>query len=149
MHKEKLTLGQKAADIITGIVSSWYFVAGVLIYILLWISLNTYLLVFGQWDAYPFIILNLTLSSLAALHASIILMSHNRKAESDAKKIQYDYLIDKKTEKELKQVQLDIIQIKKAVLKENSEDRSKKLVHELKKVEEEILEMERKMIPKY
>lgn len=82
IEKPKLTLGQRAADSVSAFVGSWKFIIITCTVILLWIVGNVYFM-FVQWDPYPFILLNLTLSTLAALHTPIILMSQNRQAEID------------------------------------------------------------------
>jgi uncharacterized membrane protein len=144
MSQKKLTLGQKAADLLNSLVGSWWFVGLILFYIAVWILLNTHITHFGVWDPFPYIVLNLTLSSIAALHASIILMSQNRRAEIDAERIANDYLVDKRTEKEIKTLQLDMTLIKQAILKEKADHKIDKLRNEIKNLEEEIIDQEKK-----
>src|SRR3989338_1737685 len=113
--KKHLTIGQKAADALTKFAGSWTFILGFFIVFILWISSNTYLLL--KWntpafDPYPFILLNLVLSSIAALQAPIILMSQNRGAERDRIRAHYDYAVNKKAEKEIRDIQKDIDKIK-------------------------------------
>ena len=101
MPKTHLTFGQKAADILTGFCGSWAFILIVSAMIVLWIYLNMLMFVY-KWDPYPFIVLNLVLSCIAALIAPVILMSQNRAAERDRLQARYDYLINRKAEKEIK-----------------------------------------------
>ena len=102
VHKER-TLGQKSADALTKWVGSWAFIIIFLVFIILWIGTNIYAWVEG-WDPYPFILLNLVLSTVAAIQAPIILMSQNRQAQRDRLKTEYDYNIDKKAEKEIREI---------------------------------------------
>lgn len=111
--KRKLTFGQRTADWLTKWAGSWVFILGFLIFLLLWIAVNTVWIVFGQtWDRYPFILLNLFLSMLAAIQAPIILMSQNRTIERDRMRANYDYLVNRKAEREIQQLkkQLDRIE---------------------------------------
>lgn len=113
--KKHLTLGQKAADAVTKFTGSWTFIIGFFAIFILWVISNTYLLL--KWNAptfdpYPFILLNLVLSSIAAIQAPIILMSQNREAERDRIRAHYDYAVNKKAEKEIRDLQKDIEYIK-------------------------------------
>ena len=108
VFKSPKTFGQKAADWMTKWAGSWVFIIGFLFFIGLWISINIYLLIqykLGEpWDPYPFILLNLLLSCLAAIQAPIILMSQNRSNQRDRIRAQYDYAINKKAEKEIRDI---------------------------------------------
>lgn len=97
------TKGQKAADWVTKWAGSWYFIGGFFIFLILWMSANI-LMWIKQWDPYPFILLNLVLSCLAAVQAPIILMSQNRTAQRDRLKAEFDYRINKKAEKEIREI---------------------------------------------
>ena len=97
------TLGQKAADGLTKWAGSWLFIILVIILIAIWIYLNITAYV-RQWDPWPFIILNLCLSCLAALQAPIILMSQNRENQRDRLRAQYDYAVNRKAEKEIREI---------------------------------------------
>jgi len=66
-----------------------------------------------RWDPYPFILLNLMLSSLAAIQAPIIMMSQNRQAERDRLTSKYDYAVNRKAEREIQNMQKDLEEIKK------------------------------------
>jgi len=76
------TFGQRAADGIAKWAGSWTFIIGFLIILGLWVTANIYMWV-NRWDPYPFILLNLILSCVAALQAPVILMSQNRQAQKD------------------------------------------------------------------
>jgi len=112
--KHRLTLGQRAADALTKWAGSWTFILMFLFFLIAWIFINGYFLVkYYQkaFDPYPFILLNLTLSCLAAIQAPIILMSQNRSAQRDRLRAEYDYQVNKKAEKEIQEIksQLDKI----------------------------------------
>lgn len=95
--KEKYTLGQRAADSIAKFAGSWAFIfsfSGVLI---LWMVVNV-LLAAGAFDPYPFILLNLVLSCVAAIQAPLIMMSQNRQEEKDRRRAENDYKVNLKTE---------------------------------------------------
>ena len=90
------TIGDRLADKLTEIAGSWTFIIGIIIFLLLWIILNIYIL--ENADPYPFILLNLLLSCVAALQAPIIMMSQNRQAAKDSLRNQNDYRTDLKSE---------------------------------------------------
>ncbi|MCK4552861.1 DUF1003 domain-containing protein [Candidatus Pacearchaeota archaeon] len=102
------TFGQKAADFLTKWAGSWAFIILFFIFIGIWMLTNGYFLLKyvkeGVIDPYPFILLNLALSCLAAIQAPVILMSQNRQAQRDRIKIDYDYHINKKAEKEIREI---------------------------------------------
>ena len=94
---EKYTLGQRAADTIAKFAGSWAFIfsfAGVLI---LWMVVNA-ILAAKAFDPYPFILLNLVLSCVAAIQAPLIMMSQNRQEEKDRHRAENDYKVNLKTE---------------------------------------------------
>ena len=96
-EKEKYTLGQRAADAIAKFAGSWAFIfsfAGVLI---LWMVVNA-ILATKAFDPYPFILLNLVLSCVAAIQAPLIMMSQNRQEEKDRHRAENDYKVNLKTE---------------------------------------------------
>lgn len=112
--REERSFGQRAADTLTSFVGSWKFIFILLLYIFTWISLNITAYI-QQWDPWPFIILNLTLSCLAALHAPVILMSQKRTEERNNKRVEYDYFIDRKSIRMIEDVEADTAYLKKAV----------------------------------
>lgn len=93
---ENRTFGDKLADKLTEIAGSWKFIIGMIIFLLSWILLNIY--VIDNGDPYPFILLNLILSCIAALQAPIIMMSQNREAKKDSLRSSNDYKTDLKSE---------------------------------------------------
>lgn len=110
--RDKRTFGQKTSDSITSFLGSWTFILSFLFYLFVWIGLNVYQFFFNQWDPYPFILLNLTLSCIAAFQAPMILMSQNRTAERDRIMAKYDYAVNKKAEKEIQQILKELEEIK-------------------------------------
>ena len=90
------SFGDFLADKITEIAGSWPFIIGLVIFLLLWIILNIFILT--NADPYPFILLNLLLSCIAALQAPIIMMSQNREAKKDRLRSSNDYKTDLKSE---------------------------------------------------
>ena len=94
--KQSEKIGDKIADKLTAIAGSWPFIIGLIIFLLLWIILNIFILT--NADPYPFILLNLLLSCIAALQAPIIMMSQNREAKKDRLRSSNDYKTDLKSE---------------------------------------------------
>mgnify|MGYP000654454096 CR=1 FL=1 len=109
------TFGQKAADTLAKWAGSWTFIFGFLLFLFIWMAANLYAWV-KTWDPYPFILLNLVLSCLAAIQAPIILMSQNRASQKDRLRAEYDYAVNRKSEKEIQEIkkQLDRIERKLA-----------------------------------
>lgn len=102
LDQNNLKFSDKVADKITAIAGSWYFIIGFTSFLIIWILLNVYL--WDNVDPYPFILLNLLLSCIAALQAPIIMMSQNRQAKKDSLRNQNDYRIDLKSELILEQL---------------------------------------------
>ena len=94
------TRGARIADSVAGTVGSWRFIIVQSVLLVLWIILNLAGYSF-QWDPYPFILLNLLLSTQAAYAAPIIMMSQNRQAEIDRRNAEHDYRINVKAELEI------------------------------------------------
>ena len=100
--KEILSRGQSISDKVASFGGSWKFIIIFSIVISIWILFNTLLPQKVDFDPYPFILMNLVLSAIAALQAPIIMMSQNRKEEKDRKRSENDYLINLKAEMELR-----------------------------------------------
>jgi len=115
-YQGKKTTGQKAADALATYAGSWEFIIGFFIFIGLWMSANVYMWV-EQWDIYPFILLNLILSCLAAIQAPIILMSQNRAAQRDRQTAAYDYAVNRKAEREILEIKKTVEAIQKKLSK--------------------------------
>ncbi|MGZ5285836.1 MAG: DUF1003 domain-containing protein [Flavisolibacter sp.] len=107
-NSPKLT--SRISDVIATFGGSWYFIISFLGIMLCWIFVNLYWLQ-KPFDPYPFILLNLVLSTVAALQAPIIMMSQNRKEEKDRKRAINDYMINLKAEIEVRNLQqkLDLL----------------------------------------
>src|SRR3989344_5762089 len=112
---EELSLGQKAADIIASFGGSWTFISIFLFILFAWMIFNTIYLLNKAFDPYPYILLNLVLSCLAALQAPIILMAQNRQAQRDRIDAKYDHQINRKAEREIQRVQKDLLNIRKLI----------------------------------
>ena len=97
-----LTIGQKLADKIASFGGSWTFIIFFFSFIVIWITLNIWVLLWQPFDPFPFILLNLILSCLAAIQAPIIMMSQNRQEEKDRSRSEYDYKINLKAELEIR-----------------------------------------------
>jgi uncharacterized membrane protein len=101
---EKLTIGERIADKVAIFGGSWMFIIIFFIFILLWMLINAFLLLNRPFDPYPFILLNLILSCLAAIQAPIIMMSQNRLESKDRARSKNDYLVNLKAELEVRQL---------------------------------------------
>lgn len=99
--EEKLTYGQRLADLIAEFGGSWTFIISFFMVLFAWIGINLYLFT-KPFDPYPFILLNLILSCLAALQAPVIMMSQNRQEEKDRERSKHDYQVNLKAELEIR-----------------------------------------------
>lgn len=98
----KLTTAQKLADAVASFGGSWKFIITFGLFILIWICLNVIWFANKGYDPYPFILLNLILSCIAALQAPVIMMSQNRQEEKDRERAKKDYMINLKSELEIR-----------------------------------------------
>jgi uncharacterized membrane protein len=100
---EQTTLGQRAADAVATFGGSWTFIGIFAAILIVWVVLNTFILVNVNkvFDPYPYILLNLFLSMLASIQAPIILMSQNRQSEKDRLNAEHDYEVNLKAELEI------------------------------------------------
>ena len=114
--RPRLTLGQRAADKMTLWVGSWTFIVVLFIILALWVSVNIIAWAY-RFDPYPFILMNLFHSCLAAVQAPIILMSQNRAAERDRAKSDRDFTVNRRAEREVANMQADLEEIKELVRK--------------------------------
>ena len=98
-EEAKMTFGDRVADKVSEIAGSWGFILGFSLFLIFWVILNGFILTGDtKIDGYPFILLNLLLSCIAALQAPIIMMSQNRQAVKDSLRNQNDYRTDLKSE---------------------------------------------------
>lgn len=134
-----LTFGQKIADKVALFGGSWTFIISFFLFIAVWISSNVFFLNQKTFDPYPFILLNLILSCIAAVQAPIIMMSQNRQEEKDRVRAKKDYQINLKAELEIQKLHekvdelmiqqhekiMEIQQLQVALLKEILENQKK------------------------
>lgn len=98
----ELSFGEKIADKVATFGGSWTFIIAFFSFILIWMLINILVLASKPFDPYPFILLNLILSCLAAIQAPIIMMSQNRQEQKDRQRGEHDYKINLKAELEIK-----------------------------------------------
>lgn len=100
--QEVMTVGDRIADQVAAFGGSWKFIILFFIVMLVWISINTVYLITQPFDPYPFILMNLILSCLAAIQAPIIMMSQNRQVMKDRLQSENDYKVNLKSEIEIR-----------------------------------------------
>jgi uncharacterized membrane protein len=101
-NASKVTFGERTADYVASFGGSWTFILAFFSFILIWIAANIWLFSAAVFDPFPFILLNLILSCLAAIQAPIIMMSQNRQEKKDRKRAEQDLKINLKAELEIK-----------------------------------------------
>jgi len=113
INRHKWSLPQEIADKVASFAGSWEFITLLVLFILAWTSLNIYEIIEG-FDPYPFIFLNLVLAVITCILTPVILMSQNRASQRDRIRAEYDYELNKKSEKEIQEIkkQLDKIERK-------------------------------------
>ncbi len=116
IFREEKTIGQKAADFIANFGGSWTFVISLIVILLAWMAINAFILTQKPFDPYPFILLNLVLSTLAAFQAPIILMAQNRQTQRDRIDAKYDHAINRKSERENRKMMRDLAILKRHLL---------------------------------
>lgn len=99
---QQFTFGQRVADKVASFGGSWKFIISFAVFLVIWISFNAFWLANKGFDPYPFILLNLILSCIAAMQAPVIMMSQNRQEEKDRERAKKDYMINLKTELEIR-----------------------------------------------
>ncbi len=106
----KLKFGQRLADRVTVFVGSWAFIIIFFIVLILWMAVNT-MIIWRHFDPFPFILLNLVLSCIAAIQAPVILMSQIRQSQKDSLRAEHDYKTDLKAELEIRHINSKIDQL--------------------------------------
>ncbi len=106
-HVESYSVGDKIADKVATGMGSWKFIIWQSIFVVLWMITNVIGFI-RQWDAYPFILLNLIFSTQAAYAAPIIMMSQNRQNARDRIKAEEDYTVNQEAKKEIEALQLHL-----------------------------------------
>ena len=94
---KKITFGQRASDKLAEFAGSWFFIIAFTLFLLIWVLINVYFLK-NPFDPYPFIMLNLVLSCVAAIQAPIIMMSQKRQEQKDRERAEDDFKINLKCE---------------------------------------------------
>jgi uncharacterized membrane protein len=102
--ERKLTFGERMSDNLATYAGSWRFIIIFMMVLVTWIIVNTVVLLQRPFDPYPFILLNLILSCIAAIQAPIIMMSQNRQEAKDRLRSEYDYRVNLKAELEIRQL---------------------------------------------
>ena len=139
--EKEITFGQKLADKVAEFGGSWGFIIFFLSFLVAWILLNVFWLSHHGFDPYPFILLNLILSCIAAIQAPVIMMSQNRQEEKDRERAKKDYKINLKSELEIRELhekidhliihyQQDLLEIQKTQI-----DLLENILHNVKKEE--------------
>ena len=110
-RSEKLSAGQRISDKVARFGGSWKFIILFTLILAVWIIFNTLALTNYRFDPYPYILMNLILSCVAALQAPVIMMSQNRQEEKDRKRGEDDYMINLKAEMQIRSLQqkMDIL----------------------------------------
>ena len=113
-YEVRLTFGQRLADRVTEFGGSWTFIIAFFIVLVAWVTINVAVLTTSaRFDPYPFILLNLVLSMLAALQAPVIMMSQNRQVAMDRLDAHHDYEVNLKAELEIRHLHLKIDELVK------------------------------------
>ena len=110
-YEQTLTLGDRIADKVAEFGGSWRFIISFSILLALWIIINTFILLQHPFDPYPYILLNLVLSLLAAFQAPVIMMSQNRQEERDRLRAENDYQVNLKAELEIRVINEKLDQV--------------------------------------
>ncbi len=103
-YETKSSWGEKLSDKIAKFGGSWPFIIIFLLFILIWMIINVIILSSRSFDPYPFILLNLVLSCIAAIQAPVIMMSQNRQESKDRARSMHDYQINLKAEVEIRRL---------------------------------------------
>jgi uncharacterized membrane protein len=125
--KEIMTRGQSISDKVARFGGSWSFIISFSAILFVWIIVNTILSGANRFDPYPFILMNLILSTIAALQAPVIMMSQNRKEEKDRKRNENDYMINLKAELQVRSLHQKIDLMQKEQMKILYETQAKQL----------------------
>ena len=94
---KKITFGQRASDKLAEFAGSWFFIIAFTLFLIIWVLINVYFLK-NPFDPYPFIMLNLVLSCVAAIQAPLIMMSQKRQEQKDRERAEDDFKINLKCE---------------------------------------------------
>lgn len=109
---DQLSLGERVADRVAAFGGSWTFIMIFLAFLVAWMIFNTFVLMQRAYDPYPYILLNLLLSCIAALQAPVIMMSQNRMAAKDREQATHDYEVNIKAELEILQLHEQLTELR-------------------------------------
>jgi uncharacterized membrane protein len=109
---ERLTLGERMSDRLADTAGSWGFIGFFALFLAFWIAINSVQFLFKPFDHYPYILLNLMLSCLAAIQAPVIMMSQNRQEAKDRLRSEHDYEVNLKAELEIHQLHEKVDQLR-------------------------------------
>ncbi|MCX6318096.1 MAG: DUF1003 domain-containing protein [Bacteroidetes bacterium] len=135
--KDMLTKGQKISDKVARFGGSWNFIIWFFLILIGWIIFNAAVTKRYQFDPYPFILMNLVLSCIAALQAPVIMMSQNRQEEKDRQRSENDYLVNLKAELEVRSLHQKVDLLLEEQIKVLFESQAKQL-EILKSIERKI-----------
>ncbi len=138
--EETLTTGQRISDQVAKFGGSWSFIISFSALLFAWIVFNTFAATANRFDPFPFILMNLVLSTIAALQAPVIMMSQNRKEERDRKKSEDDYIINLKAELQVRSLHQKIDLMQKEQMKVLYETQAKQL-EILERIEKRLQEI--------
>ncbi len=124
---EQLTFGERVADKVASFGGSWPFISIFMASLSLWMLYQTWIAHNRSFDPYPYILLNLILSCLAAIQAPVIMMSQNRHAQKDRLQSEHDYEINLKAEQEVEHIQAEL-----DAIRQNQESNIIKPLEEIK-----------------
>lgn len=125
LFHENLTIGQKMADKVASFGGSWTFIILFALLMFVWIAMNSWLVLADKaFDPYPYILLNLALSTLAAMQAPIIMMSQNRQAAKDRFEIAANYEISLKTDIEITRLHQKIDDLTQLLKSQTAQDKN-------------------------
>jgi uncharacterized membrane protein len=127
VHEKNYSIGDKIADNVAEVAGSWKFIISFIGVLFLWITSNSIQLLFHPFDPFPFILLNLVLSCVAALQAPVIMMSQNRQEDKDRLRAEHDYEVNLKSE-------ILIAEVLKRLIK--LEENQRELIKQIGKKEE-------------
>src|SRR5688500_5513730 len=133
---EQITFGQSMADKIASFGGSWKFILIFLAVLFVWIGINVMFVAF-RFDPFPFILMNLFLSCIAALQAPVIMMSQNRKEQKDRKRAENDYMVNLKAEMEIRSLHQKIDLMLSKGMKPLYESQANQLAY-LKQIDQKI-----------
>jgi len=133
-QQEKLTFGQKVSDWVAKFGGSWPFVITFVLVLLAWMFFNTFsYFKLYQFDKPPFVLLNLVLSTIAAIQAPIIMMSQNRQADKDRQHLQEDREVNRQAELEIRNLKRQLTEVQKTLEEERrAREQQSKLLQEIR-----------------